>query len=73
VPRKTTNGDEWRPYSPAATISYARHWRLFRTPNDAFLMANTHKDGLSLFDILQPAWAGLYSGPHGQARTRVAG
>lgn len=75
VPRKTLSGDEWRPYSPAATIPYARHWRLFRTPNDAFLAANTHREGLSLFDILQPAWAGLHSGaihPTAEAHAIVA-
>src|SRR5262249_40835326 len=54
VPRKVN--DEWKPYSPAGTTPYAHHWRLFRTPNDAFLMANTHKENLLLFDILQPAW-----------------
>jgi hypothetical protein len=62
VPRKNLSGDQWRPYSPAGAIPYAHHWRLFRTPNDAFLAANTHREGLSLFDILQPSWAGLYSG-----------
>jgi hypothetical protein len=75
VPRKTLSGEEWRPYSPASTIPYARNWRLFRTPNDAFLAANTHRDGLSLFDILQPAWAGLYSGaihPTAEAHSIVA-
>ena len=75
VPRKTLAGDEWKPYSPAATIPYARHWRLFRTPNDAFLAANTHREGLSVFDILQPAWAGLYSGavhPTAEAHAIVA-
>jgi hypothetical protein len=75
VPRKTVTGDEWRPYSPAATIPYARHWRLFRTPNDAFLTANTHREGISPFDILQPAWAGLYSGaihPTAEAHAIVA-
>ena len=49
-------------YSPAATLPYAHRWRLFRTPNDAFLTANTHRDGTPVFDILQPAYAGLYSG-----------
>jgi hypothetical protein len=75
VPRKTLSGDEWKPYSPAATTPYAHHWRLFRTPNDAFLAANTHREGLSLFDILQPAWAGLYSGaihPSAEAHAIVA-
>jgi hypothetical protein len=62
VPRKPFNGDDFKPYSPAAALPYARQWRLVRTPNDAFLAANTHRDGISLFDILQPAWAGLYSG-----------
>ncbi len=75
VPRKTPQGDEWKPYSPAVAIPYSRHWRLFRTPNDAFMMANTHREGLSLFDILQPAWAGLYSGaihPTAEAHAIVA-
>jgi len=62
MPRRTPGGDDWKPYSPAATLIYAHHWRLFRTPNDAFLAANTHREGVSLFDILQPAYAGLYSG-----------
>ena len=43
VPRLTPNGDEWKPYSPAGTIPYAHNWRLFRTPNDAFLAARTHR------------------------------
>jgi len=75
VPRLTPNGEEWKPYSPAATIPYAHNWRLFRTPNDAFLAAHTHREGLSLFDILQPAWAGLYSGaihPTAEAHAIVA-
>jgi len=75
VPRLTPNGDEWKPYSPAGTIPYAHNWRLFRTPNDAFLAAHTHREGLSLFDILQPAWAGLYSGaihPTAEAHAIVA-
>jgi hypothetical protein len=75
VPRMTPNGEEWKPYSPAATIPYAHNWRLFRTPNDAFLAAHTHREGLSLFDILQPAWAGLYSGaihPTAEAHAIVA-
>ena len=75
VPRKTPTGDEWKPYSPVGTLPYAHHWRLFRTPNDAFLAANTHREGLSLFDILQPAYAGLYSGaihPTAEAHAIVA-
>jgi hypothetical protein len=62
MPRRPPGADEFRPYSPAATLPYGRHWRLFRTPNDAFLTAHTHREGVSPFDILQPAYAGLYSG-----------
>jgi hypothetical protein len=75
MPRKPLNGDEFKPYSPAASLIYAHHWRLFRTPNDAFLAANTHREGTPLFDILQPAWAGLYSGaihPTAEAHAIVA-
>ncbi len=57
------------------TLIYAHQWRLFRTPNDAFLAANTHRAGISLFDTLQPAWAGLYSGaihPTAEAHAIVA-
>jgi hypothetical protein len=63
IPRRLNGGDDFKPYSPAATLPYEHHWRLFRTPNDAFLTANTHREGnISLFDILQPVYAGLYSG-----------
>jgi len=62
VPRKTPNGEAWSPYSPAGSLPYAHNWRLIRTPNDSFLTANTHREGVSPFDILQPAYAGLYSG-----------
>jgi hypothetical protein len=75
VPRKPLNGDAFKPYSPAATLPYAHHWRLFRTPNDASLAANTHREGTPLFDILQPAYAGLYSGaihPTAEAHAIVA-
>jgi len=75
VPRKTMTGDEWRPYSPYGTIPYAHNWRLFRSPNDAFLAAHTHNETMSLFDILQPVWAGLYSGaihPTAEAHSIVA-
>jgi hypothetical protein len=75
VPRRPGNGDEFRPYSPAATLPYAHRWRLFRTPNDAFLTANTHREGTPLFDILQPAYAALYSGalhPTAEAHAIVA-
>jgi hypothetical protein len=75
VPRRPANGDDFKPYSPAGTLPYAHHWRLFRTPNDAFLAANTHREGTPLFDILQPAYAGLYSGaihPTAEAHAIVA-
>lgn len=62
MPRKPANGDAFKPYSPAATLPYAHRWRLVRTPNDAFLTSNTHREGTPLLDILQPAYAGLYSG-----------
>jgi hypothetical protein len=75
MPRKPTNGDAFKPYSPAAALPYAHRWRLFRTPNDAFLAANIHREGTPLFDILQPAYAGLYSGaihPTAEAHAIVA-
>jgi hypothetical protein len=75
MPRKPGNGSAFKPYSPAATLPYAHHWRLFRTPNDAFLAANTHREGSPLFDILQPAYAALYSGaihPTAEAHAIVA-
>lgn len=75
MPRQTSDGEEFRPYSPAAVTPYAHHYRLFRTPNDAFLAANTHREGISIFDILQPAYAGLYSGaihPTAEAHAIVA-
>jgi hypothetical protein len=75
MPRKPAGGDDFKPYSPAAALPYAHHWRLFRTPNDAFLAANTHREGTPLYDILQPAYAGLYSGaihPTAEAHAIVA-
>jgi hypothetical protein len=67
---------EFWPYSPAAFRPYAHRWRLFRTPNDAFLTANEHKGGETpIFDILQPAVAALYSGafhPTAEAHVIVA-
>ena len=62
MPRMSRASQEFEPFSPAATIPYAHHWRLVRNPNDTFLMANTHREGISLFDLLQPAYAALYSG-----------
>ncbi|HUI94707.1 MAG TPA: hypothetical protein VLX44_03050 [Xanthobacteraceae bacterium] len=62
MPRMSRATQEWEPYSPAYTLPYAHHWRLVRDPNDAFLIANTHREGISLYDLLQPAFAALYSG-----------
>ena len=62
VPRRTLSTGEFAPYSPAATLPYGKRWRLFHTPNDAFLTANTHREDISPFDVLQPAYAALYGG-----------
>jgi lysophospholipase L1-like esterase len=62
MPRRSKTNDEFEPYSPAAALPYAHRWRLIHNPNDAFLTANTHREGISPFDILQPAYAALYSG-----------
>ncbi len=62
MPRRSVRSGEFEPYSPAYALPYGHRWRLFHTPNDAFLTANTHREGISPFDILQPAYAGLYSG-----------
>jgi len=62
MPRMSKSTQEFEPYSPAYTLPYAHHWRLVRNPNDSFLIANTHREGISLFDLLQPAYASLYSG-----------
>jgi hypothetical protein len=54
---------EFKPYNPASFRPYASRARLFRTPNDSFLTANTHReDETPIADILQPAYAALYSG-----------
>jgi hypothetical protein len=62
MPRRSKTNDEFEPYSPAAALPSAHRWRLTHNPNDAFLTANTHREGISPFDILQPAYAALYSG-----------
>jgi hypothetical protein len=75
MPRKSRITDEFKPYLPADALPYAHRWRLFRTPNDAFLTANTHREGISPFDILQPSYVGLYSGavhPSAEAHAIVA-
>jgi hypothetical protein len=75
VPRVPIGGNEFKPFSPAATLTYGHRWRLFRDPNDAFLAANTHREGTAVIDLLQPAYAGLYSGaihPTAEAHAIVA-
>ena len=62
MPRRSKTTDDWEPYSPAGALPYAHRWRLIHNPNDAFLTANTHREGISPFDILQPAFAALTSG-----------
>jgi hypothetical protein len=66
---------EFRPYNPADFYPYASRARLFRTPNDAFLIANSHLEGKHVDDLLQSAFAALYSGaihPTAQAHATVA-
>jgi hypothetical protein len=62
MPRVSNATDEFVPYSPAGTLPYGHRWRLVRDPNDAFLAANTHREGISPFDDLQPPYAALISG-----------
>jgi hypothetical protein len=62
MPRVSNASGAFAPYSPAAALPYAHHWRLARDPNDAFLAANTHREGISAFDDLQPPYAALMSG-----------
>ncbi len=62
MPRKSTADGDFKPFSPSGELPYGARWRLFRTPNDAFLTANTHSASISLLDVLQPAYASLYSG-----------
>jgi hypothetical protein len=62
MPRQGPGGGDFAPYNPAYTLPYGHRWRLFHTPNDAFLTANTHREGVSMYDIMQPAYAALYSG-----------
>jgi hypothetical protein len=62
MPRLSHAANQWAPYTPAATLPYAHHWRLARSPNDSFLAGNTHREDISVFDDLQPVYAALYSG-----------
>jgi hypothetical protein len=75
MPRRSKTTDDWDPYTPAGALPYAHRWRLIHNPNDAFLTANTHREGISPFDILQPAFAALTSGayhPTAEAHAIVA-
>jgi len=75
MPRRSRTADAFEPYSPAYALPYGGRWRLIHNPNDAFLTANTHREGISPFDILQPAYAALYSGafhPTAEAHAIVA-
>lgn len=62
MPRVSNATDAFVPYSPAGALPYGHRWRLVRDPNDAFLAANTHREGISPFDDLQPPYAALVSG-----------
>jgi hypothetical protein len=62
MPRRSKVTGDFEPYSPAFAVPYAHRWRLIHNPNDAFLTANLHREGISPFDILQPAYAALISG-----------
>src|SRR5262249_58720580 len=54
MPRLSQRTGEFVPYSPANALPYAHRWRLFHTPNDAFLTANTPPHAISPFAILPP-------------------
>ena len=62
MPRRCRGRARLQALLPGQRASLRPCWRLFRSPNDAFLTANTHREGISLFDIIQPAYAALYSG-----------
>ncbi|BAT61284.1 hypothetical protein GJW-30_1_03841 [Variibacter gotjawalensis] len=62
MPRFNPLKGEFQPYHPALYTPYGPRHHLFRTPNDAYLTANTHHERIPLFDILQPVYAALYSG-----------
>jgi lysophospholipase L1-like esterase len=62
MPRVSNATGSFTPYSPAGALPYGHRWRLVRDPNDAFLAANTHREGISPFDDLQPPYVALVSG-----------
>jgi len=75
MPRLSKKNEAWEPYTPAGALPYGARWRLIHNPNDAFLTANTHREGISPFDILQPSYAALMSGafhPTAEAHAIVA-
>jgi hypothetical protein len=75
MPRVNRTSGTFEPYSPANALPYGHRWRLFHTANDAFLTANTHREGISPFDIIQPAYAALLSGamhPTAEGHSMVA-
>jgi hypothetical protein len=74
MPRRV-RGEDFKPYSPAYALPYGARWRLVHSPNDAFLTANTHREGISPFDILQPPYVSLWSGafhPTAEGHSMVA-
>jgi hypothetical protein len=62
MPRVSNATQAFVPYSPVGAAPYAHRWRLVRDANDAFLAANTHREGISPFDELQPPYVALISG-----------
>ena len=75
VPRKTANGDEWKPYSPAARCPMRITGACSARPTTRSWRPTPIARALSPFDILQPAYAGLYSGaihPTAEAHAIVA-
>ena len=54
--------DDFEPYSPANALPYGHRWRLFHTAERRVPHRQHAPEGISLFDILQPAYAALYSG-----------
>jgi hypothetical protein len=75
MPRRPANGDAFKPYSPAATFAPMRTAGACSAPQRRFSRSQYHREGTPLLDILQPAYAGLYSGaihPTDEAHAIVA-
>ena len=47
MPRLPSPDGAFKPFAPSSMLPYAARWRLFRTPNDAFLIANSHAANIS--------------------------